>query len=203
MKKITYYIVDETDPDVDYECEGEVIRSFFKTSPVFDSVNSRALIRPKARLEEKLKTDSRKLFNIFHLAAHGAYFDENKQQLGYACIYRTRGKQVIEIFRPDTIVRAGLNADVFLSTCCQTFNDHFLDIIENYEGIKNFIAPEEDPLSGDTIVFSLMFYNELLRQITKSQKEIKNDDIFYAFSLTNKAYKSYGGTGNFKIASKK
>lgn len=199
MGKITYCIVDETDPDGDFECEGDVIGTFFSTSPVFDYANSRELIRQKAKVEDKLKNDSQKLFNIFHFAAHGAYFEKNKQQLDYACIYRTKGKQAIEIFRPDTIVRAGLQADVFLSTCCQTFNDHFIDIIENYKGIYNFIAPKDSPSSGDTIIFSLMFYNELLRLITKSQKEIKDNDIIDAFSLTKKAYKSYEGTGNFNL----
>jgi hypothetical protein len=35
MGKITYCIVDETDPSDVFECEGEVIRTFFSTMPIF------------------------------------------------------------------------------------------------------------------------------------------------------------------------
>lgn len=44
MGKIKYCIIDETDPLDEFECEGEVIKTFFSTGPVFDSVNSLKLI---------------------------------------------------------------------------------------------------------------------------------------------------------------
>lgn len=203
MGKITYCIVDETDPSDVCECEGEVIRTFFSTMPIFDEKNSRVLIRQKGDIEDMLENDTRNFFNIFHLAAHGKYDEKNKQQLDYSSVYRKRGKQEVEIFRPDTIVIAELQADVFLSTCCQTFNDHFIKIIKGYGEIYNFIAPEDCPEAGDTIIFSLMFYNDLIRRITLAQKGIKDKDIYDAFKITNEAYKKYGGTGNFKIASLK
>jgi hypothetical protein len=199
MGKITYCIVDETDPSMEFECEGKVIKTFFETSPVFDFDDSLELIQQEADIENELKKESPRLFNIFHFSAHGAYFNKNKHELDYSCIYRKRGKQEIEIFRPDTIVRAQLQADVFLSTCCQTFNEHFIETLKGYKEVFNFIAPEDEPLTGDTIVFSLMLYNELINQITLSQKEIKDKDIINAFKITNKAYKSYNGQGNFKL----
>lgn len=203
MGKITYCIVDETDPSEEFECEGEVIKTFFGTSPIFDFEDRLELIQQKADIENELKKDSPRLFNIFHFSAHGAYFNKNKKELDYSCIYRKRGKQEIEIFRPDTIVRSELQADVFLSTCCQTFNDHFIEIIKGYGQIYNFIAPEDSPDTGDTIIFSLMFYNELIRRITLSQKEIKDKAILDAFMITKKAYKSYNGEGNFKLYNSK
>lgn len=199
MGKINYCIVDETDPSDEFECEGEVVKTFFRTSPIFDFKDSLELIQQKADVENELKKDSPRLFNIFHFSAHGAYFKKNKKELDYSCIYRTRGNQAIEIFRPDTIVRAKLQADVFLSTCCQTFNDHFIEIIEGYGQIYNFIAPEDSPDTGDTIIFSLMFYNELIRRITLAQEEIKDKAIHDAFKKTNKAYEKYEGAGNFKL----
>lgn len=199
MGNITYCIIDETDPFDEFECEGEVIRTFFLTSPVFDFHHSQELIRSKADTESKLKNNPQKLFNILHFAAHGTYFRKTKRKLDYSVIYQKRGKRVKEIFRPDTIVRAELQADVFVSTCCQTFNDSFIEIIHGYGEINNFIAPENSPLTGDTIIFSLMFYNELIGGITLSQKEIKDKAIIDAFAITNKAYKSYRGEGSFKL----
>jgi hypothetical protein len=201
MKKgrITYYIVDATDPRDEFECEGEVVRTFFSTSPVFDIDNSPTLIQSESNIENRLKRDTRRFFNVFHLAAHGAYFKRTKKMLDYSCIYGKRGKQEREIFRPDTLVRVKLQADLFLSTCCNTFNDYFLEEINGYGEVYNLVAPRDDPLTGDTIIFSLMFYNELIRRIRVSQKQIPNDEIKKAFQVTNKAYKAYKGLGRFAL----
>ena len=197
--RINYYIVDETDPYDEFECEGKVVETFFSTSPIFNLKNSRSVIRPKSDVEAKLKRETRRLLNIFHLAAHGAYYRKTRNKLDYSCIYGKRGKKEREIFRPDTIVRAELQADLFLSTCCNTFNDFFLEEMNGYGEVYNFIAPKDDPLIGDTTIFSLMFYNELLRQIKISQKQIPDDEIRKAFQITNKAYKSYKGIGKFRL----
>jgi len=199
MGKITYCIIDETDPRDEFECEGEVIRTFFSTSPKFDLKNSRAYIRPKRDIVNKLMNDSQSLLNIFHFSAHGAYHQRKKKELDYSCIYRKRGNQWVEIFRPDTIVRVNLRAEVFLSTCCQTFNDYFIEIIFGYGGIANFIAPQNTPFIRDTTIFSLMFYNELLNRITSSQKVMKPRAVIDSFKITNKAYKAYKGEGRFLL----
>lgn len=196
---ITYCIIDVTDPRDEFECEGRVIETFFSTSDDFDFKKSHALIRPKADLKKKLKSFHQDSFNIFHFAAHGIYFKKTKQKLDYTAIYQKRGKREVEVFRPDTIVRLGLKSDVFISTSCETFNDYFLEIIRGYGGIKNFIAPIDSPISGETIIFSLMFYNELIREIASNQKEIKDKEILKSFRLTKKGYKSYRGKGNFKL----
>lgn len=119
--------------------------------------------------------------------------------MDYSAIYQKRGKKEVEIFRPDTIVRLELKADVFISTNCDTFNNYFLEIIKGYGGIRNFIAPVDSPISGDTIVFSLMFYNDLIREISSKQKAIKDKEILKAFRTTKRAYKSYKGEGDFKL----
>lgn len=158
MGKITYCIIDETDPFDEFECEGEVIKTFFSTSPVFDFRNSLELIRPRIDIENKLKNTHKKLFNILHFAAHGAYFMKTKRTLDYSVIYQKRGKREKEIFRPDTIVRAELQADVFLSTCCQTFNNYFIEMIKGYKNIHNFIAPKDIPPSRR---YSYIFFDVL------------------------------------------
>lgn len=199
MGNITYCIIDEADPLEEFECEGEVIRTFFLTSPVFHFKHSQGLIQSKTDIESRLKRNPQKFFNILHFAAHGTYSKKTKWKLDYSVISQKRNRRVKEIFRPDTIVRAELQADVFLSTCCQTFNKSFIEIINGYGEINNFIAPKNSPIIGDTIIFSLMFYNELIRRISLRQKEIKDHAIIDAFLMANKAYKIYEGEGNFNL----
>ena len=196
---LTYLIVDVTDPDDQFECEGKVVNTFFSTTDVFNFKRSYALIRPRTDLKKRIKSFPRSNFNIFHLTAHGIYYKKTKKRLDYTAIYQKRGKREIEIFRPDSIVRLRLKADLFISTNCETFNDYFLEVIKGYGGIRNFIAPVDSPISGDTIVFSLLFYNDLIREISTNQKEIKDKEILKAFRITKRAYKSYNGEGEFKL----
>lgn len=197
--KISYCLIDGTNPAEVFECEGKVVKAFFDTSPVFDRKYSQAFIQPKGNIRDKSSRWFYFPFNIFHLAAHGTYFRKTKNQLDYSVIVQQRGKREVEIFAHDTVVRSMLQADVFLSTCCNTFNDPFVEVLAGYGYIKNFIAPKDAPSSGDTIIFSLMFYNELLRRVKPTQKEIEDDDVIDAFKLTNRAYRSYHGKGSFKL----
>jgi len=196
---LNHLIIDVTDPSDQFECEGKVIQTFFSTTDVFNFQKSKVLIRPKTDLRRKIKSFSRSDFNIFHLAAHGIYYRKTKQKLDYTAIYQKRGKREIEVFRPDTIVRLRLMSDLFLSTCCETFNDYFLEVIKGYGGVNNFIAPVDSPISGDTIIFSLLFYNSLIRDISRNQKRVLDPEIRRAFGHAKKAYQSYPGKGDFRL----
>ncbi len=57
--KITYCLVDGTDPSEKFECEGRVINAFFDTSRAFDKKNSRSFVQPKGdlRVPNKMKSD--------------------------------------------------------------------------------------------------------------------------------------------------
>ena len=197
--KITYCIIDETDPSEEFECEGKVIEQFFKTSPLFEPSNCISRIQKNVDVENFIRSRTTGVFHIFHLAAHGAYYRKGKGRLDYSVILSRRGKEEREIFRHDTIVRSGLEADVFVSTCCQSFNDAFLDTLEHYEKVWNFIAPAREPLIGETILFSLLFYNDLLRNTKLSASWVKDDTVKRSFLKARKAFLAYGVTGDFRL----
>jgi hypothetical protein len=119
--------------------------------------------------------------------------------MDYSALYKKQGRNQIETFRADSIVRTGLKADVIVCTCCQTFNPVFLEVIANYHGVSNFIAPVGQPQIGNTMVFSIMFYNKLLREIKKISKVIPDKAIIKAFEVTKKAYKSYVSDEDFRL----
>ena len=51
---------------------------------------------------------------------------------------------------------------------------------------------------GDTVVFSLMLHNELIRRIRIGQREIPYVvAVRESFRVANKAYKAYKGEGSF------
>jgi hypothetical protein len=160
---MNYCLIDESDPNDFLECEGHVLQTFLASSGLFNHKKNLELIRKNNHIENSLKRNKDNYFNIVQFSAHGGYEPPTKTKIGYSNIVKRRGnREDIEIFRPDSIVRTGLKADVFLSTNCQTFNPLFLDIIKNYHGISNFIAPVNSPYIGNTLIFSMMFYNLLL-----------------------------------------
>lgn len=203
MAGINYAIIDDSDPNDEFEIEGEIFKSFFSTSHRLNFKDSIEIISPTDRIENHLKKAKLKYYNIIHLGAHGLYTKATKGKMDYAAIYQKRGRQQKEIFRADSIVRTGLQADVLLSTCCQTFNPIFLDIIANYHGISNFIAPVGQPLIGNTMVFSIMFYNKLLREIKATSDVIPDKAIISAFKVTKRAYKAYVNNEDFRLYNRK
>jgi hypothetical protein len=203
MTGINYALIDDSDKTDEFEAEGEIFKAFFATSHRLNFKNSLEIIHPTARIEDKLKKSKQKYFNIIHLAAHGYYEKETPRKMDYSAIYQKRGKLQKEVFRADSIVRTGLLADVIVSTCCQTFNPIFIDIISNYKGVSNFIAPANKPYIGDTMVFSMMFYNKLLRQIKSSSERISDRIVIDAFKATKVSYKRYVNDADFKLYNKK
>lgn len=203
MAGINYAIIDDSDPDDEFEIEGEIFKSFFSTSHRLNFKDSIEIITPIDRVENQLRKAKQKYYNIIHLGAHGYYKKETKGQMDYTAIYQKRGNKQKEIFRADSIVRTGLKADILLSTCCQTFNPAFLEIITNYQGVSNFIAPVGQPLIGNTMVFSMMFYNKLLREIKPISNAIPDKVIINAFKITKKAYKSYVSNEDFRLYNRK
>jgi hypothetical protein len=201
MGKINYLIIDETDPAHEFECEGDVIETFFSTSKAFNFKKCKKHIHSKTDLEDWLRREKMQSFNIVHLAAHGRYRPKSGTELDYSAVYRQRGSIEKEIFRPDTIVRACLEADLLVSTCCETFNDHFLGVLNGYGGVANFIAPQGDPYIGDTIVFSLMLYNGLIREVGYLKNKLSDKSIRESFKIAQKGYKAYQGEGDFKLYS--
>ncbi len=141
-------------------------------------------------------------FNIFHLAAHGASYRQTKNKLDYSLILSRRGRHEVEIFAPEMLVRLQIDADVLLSTCCDTFSPPFVELIKGYDNhIGNFIAPVSDSWPGDATVFSIMFYNRLLSALRPPQKKISDSAIVEAFTSANRGYKSYGGNSTFRLYS--
>jgi len=197
MRGINYCIIDQTDPNEEFECEGDVLETYFGTSNGINGRRSLSLIRKKVNVERSLRNWKARPFNILHLAAHGNYIKRNTRKMDSSPIYR--GQSAVEIFRPDTLVRAKVECDVFMSTCCLSFNEYFLEVIEGYGGVRNFIAPKGEPFLGDTIVFALMFYNGLIYRVRAGQREIKDKDILEAFRKANQAYIVYGGEGSFRL----
>ena len=157
------------------------------------------LIRKGKHIEESIKKNKTQCFNIVQFSAHGNYFKGNKTALDYSTIVKRRGNKDIEIFRPDSIVRTGLQADIFLSTNCQTFNSQFIEVIRNYRGVSNFIAPVNSPYIGNTLIFSMMFYNLLLRKVRLNAVKISDDSIIKAFLQTKLSYSKYNRQDDFRL----
>ncbi|MBL7919383.1 MAG: hypothetical protein JNJ40_03650 [Bacteroidia bacterium] len=144
---MNYLLIDKSDPNDFLECEGDVLKTFFTSSQLFDKKRCLELIRKKSHIENTLKKNKDNYFNIVQFSAHGTYKAQNRKGLDYSAILeRVGNRKDIEIFRPDSIVRTGLQADVFFSTNCQTFNPLFIDVIKHYKGISNFIAPVNSPV---------------------------------------------------------
>ena len=197
---MNYCLIDESDPNDFLECEGDVLKTFFKSAGIFNQKQCLELIRTSNHIETSLKQNKSNYFNIVQFSAHGSYTAATKNKLDYSTIVKRRStKKDIEIFRPDSIVRTGLQADVFLSTNCQTFNPLFIDIIKNYKGVSNFIAPVNSPYIGNTLIFSMMFYNLLLRNVRKNGVKISDDAVIKAFKQTKIAYKKYNSFEDYKL----
>lgn len=197
---MNYCLIDESDPKDFLECEGEVLSTFFNSSGLFYKGNNLELIRQNKHIEECIKRKRNKYYNIVQFSAHGNYFKGTKKQLDYTTIVQRRyNKEDVEIFRPDSIVRTGLEADLFFSTNCQTFNPHFIDIIKNYGRISNFIAPANSPCIGNTLVFTMMFYNRLLRLTRTNAIKLSDENILKSFLQTKKSYKKYNDTEDFRL----
>lgn len=157
---MNYLLVDESDPADYFECEGAVLKTFFASSKMFNTKQSLELIRKNKDIELSLKRNKHNHFNIVQFSAHGFYNTGAKTDLDYSGFVKRRGnKRDIEIFRPDSIVRTGLHADIFLSTNCETFNPLFIDVLKHYKGVSNYIAPVNSPYIGNTLIFSMMFYS--------------------------------------------
>lgn len=200
---MNYCLIDESDPNDFLECEGSVLKTFFASSGIFNNKHNLELIRKNQHIENRLMRNKNNYFNIVQFSAHGGYEAPTKTKLAYTNIVKRNGnKEDIEIFKPDSIVRTGLKADIFLSTNCQTFNPIFIDIIKNYPGVSNFIAPANRPFIGDTLIFSLMFYNQLLRKIRSNTTKISDNYIVDAFKTTNNAYKKYNSVDEFRLYNK-
>ena len=197
---MNYLLVDESDPNDFLECEGDVLKTFFSSSGLFNKKENLELIRNCDHVEKRLKKNKNNYFNIVQFSAHGTYENATRTRLDYTTIVKRRGeKEDIEIFRPDSIVRTGLQADIFLSTNCQTFNPLFIDTLKHYKGISNFIAPVNSPYIGNTLVFSMMFYNLLLRRIKTKSTKITDDSIINAFLNAKASYRRYNKTEDFRL----
>ena len=199
---MNYCLIDESDPSDFLECEGDVLKTFFKSSGAFTERNNLELIRKGIDIEKRIKSHKTQQFNIVQFSAHGTFTKRTKTKLDYSTIIRRKGNRDIEIFRPDSIVRTGLKADLFLSTNCQTFNPQFIDLLKHYKGVSNFIAPVNSPYIGDTLVFTMMFYNLLLRKV-RSNSIISDKAIIASFISTNKSYKKYNSVDKFLLFNSK
>lgn len=189
---MNYCLIDESDSNDFLECEGDVLKTFFKSSGAFLEKNNLELIRKGVNIEKRIKTHKTQSFNIVQFSAHGTYKKPTRTKLEYSGIIRRKGNnRDVELFRPDSIVRTGLKADLFFSTNCQTFNPQFIDLLRHYKGISNFIAPVNSPYIGNTLVFSMMFYNSLYRKIKSNSSKINDLDIITSFKRTSKAFKKY------------
>jgi hypothetical protein len=96
-------------------------------------------------------------------------------------------------------VRTGLKADVFLSTNCETFNHLFIDTLKYYKGISNYIAPVNSPYIGDTMIFSMMFYNLLLKKTRPTSKTISDSVVIDSFFKAKESYKKYNAIDDFRL----
>ncbi|MDF2451911.1 MAG: hypothetical protein K0S26_1415 [Bacteroidota bacterium] len=201
---MNYCLIDESDPDDFLECEGHVLKTFFASSGIFCAKQSLELIRKDNHIENSLKRNKTNYFNIVQFSAHGGYQQPTRTKLAYTSIVKRRGnKKDVEIFRPDSIVRTGLEADIFLSTNCQTFNPMFIDTFRHYKGISNFIAPVNSPYIGNTLIFSIMFYNTLLRKVGSTNSRISDKSIIEAFLQCNAGYKKYCPIDQFRLYNQK
>lgn len=201
---MNYCLIDESDPNDFLECEGHILKTFFASAKLFNHKESLELIRKNNHIENSLKRNKNNYFNIVQFSAHGTYKATTKNKLDYSVIVKKRiNRKDIEIFRPDSIVRTGLRADVFLSTNCQTFNPMFIDIIKNYKGVSNFIAPVNSPYIGNTLIFSMMFYNLLLRKVRTNSTKISDTHIIEAFKETKYAYRKYNSFEDYKLYNSK
>lgn len=196
---MNYLLVDESDPDDFLECEGDVLKAFFESAKLFNIKESLELIRKGKHIEESIKKNKTQHFNVVQFSAHGNYSKRTKTMLDYSSIVKRRGSNDIEIFRPDSIVRTGLQADIFLSTNCQTFNSQFVEVIKNYKGVSNFIAPVNSPYIGNTLIFSMMFYNSLLRKIRVGAAKVNDKSIIESFLLAKSSYKIYNCNEDFRL----
>lgn len=197
---MNYLLIDDSDPNDFLECEGEVLKTFFKSSGLFNQKSSLELIRKSDHIETRLKKNKDNYFNIVHFSAHGTYEKATKTKLDYTKIVKRRGnKEDVEIFRADSIVRTGLQADVFLSTNCETFNPLFIDTLKHYQGISNFIAPINSPYIGNTLIFSMMFYNLVLRKVSNSSFKISDNNIIEAFKQVKSCYKKYNFNEDYRL----
>jgi hypothetical protein len=201
--RINYLLIDETDQADDLECEGEILERYFSSSRRVNDKRSVSHIHRKSDYLSKLKKGRANKFNIVHLAAHGEYQKKQKDRLDRSAVYRKRDWVGKEVFCPDAIVRTELCADVFVSTCCQTFNDHFLEVLKGYGKVRNYIAPVKGPFPGETIVFSLLFYNDLINRLAWHNGRIPDDGVISSFRLAQKAFKTYGGAGRFRLYNQK
>ena len=125
---MNYCLIDETDPKDMFECEGHVLKTFFESSKLFNERQSLVSIRKTRHIEQCLKNHPDNYFNIVQLSGHGLYTRSTKTNLDYSFIVQRRGNKDVEIFRPDSIVRTALKADVILSMNCQTFNPMFSSV---------------------------------------------------------------------------
>lgn len=197
---MNYLLVDESDPADYFECEGAVLKTFFASSKMFTAKNSLELIRKNKDIELSLKRNKNNYFNIVQFSAHGFYHTGVETDLDYSGFVKRRGnKSDVEIFRPDSIVRTGLQADIFLSTNCQTFNPLFIDVLKHYKGVSNYIAPVNSPYIGNTLIFSMMFYNLLFRKVRINATKIPDEKIIDCFIQTKSSYKSYNSKEDFRL----
>lgn len=196
---MNYLLIDESDPLDFLECEGDVLKTFFKSSSLFDNKKNIELIRKDCHIEDTIKANKNNNFNIVQISAHGKYYPKTETRLDYSIIVRKRGLKNTVIFRPDSIVRTGLKADILFSTNCETFNPLFIDTIKHYKGISNFIAPVNSPYIGNTLIFSMMFYNLLFRNIRGNATKISDHNIIDSFALAKSSYKKYKPQEDFRL----
>ena len=194
---MNYCIIDESNPEDYFECEGHVLKTFFKSSGIFQIRNSIEVMRTGQNIEHFLKAKRNKEYNIVHFGAHGDYMQGTKRKLDYSAYYGLIKGNRAEIFKHDSVVRVGLKANIFLSTNCKTFNTAFIDIIRNYDGIKNYIAPVDSPYIGDTLIFSLMFYNKILR--VSPSKLLNDNTIIDCFKEVKRSFIKCHRLGDFKL----
>ena len=101
---MNYLLVDESDPGDIFECEGEVLKTFFTSTRIFNSKENLELIRKNTHVEKRLARNYNNYFNIVQFSAHGNYSEKTKANLEYSAIVKRRGLVDTEIFRPDGLI---------------------------------------------------------------------------------------------------
>ena len=64
---------------------------------------------------------------------------------------------------------------------------------------KESPAPVNSPYIGNTLIFSMMFYNLLLRKIRKNAVRISDESIIASFKLAKIAYSKYNSKEDYRL----
>jgi hypothetical protein len=92
---MNYCLIDESDPADYFECEGAVLKTFFKSSKLFNVRQNLELIHTNKNIEESIVKHNSQYFNIIQFSAHGFYRTGTKSTLFTSgMVKRRNGKDV-------------------------------------------------------------------------------------------------------------